>query len=287
MANSISFQADWALEVQERLSDPALWNIVNDFQMRDSQVFNNPYETHSAYVAHTRGTAYTHQDVVFTNENATINASAILPQKIDRADLLQSRYADLMKLAKQQGITANEALDTAMLASHANWTDFGGADIGLGGASTDQIAVTTSNIYKIVTGVKRKIRQARGYNLANRNGVFIIWRPADFELLEQFAFSTGFSAADNIIMNGTRMGMRYMDVEHYFSNQHAANHLFAGVKKVHFLGATPQSFPMVYPVDEPSDTTGQFSAKAMVTRLDYVYKTWTNMKPTLFDVNVS
>lgn len=255
--------------------------------MKESQVFNNPYETHSAFVSHTRNSAYAHQDVVFTNESATINQSSILPQKIDRADLLQSRYADLMKLAKQQGITANETLDAAMLAKHADWTNFGTADIGGGGASTDPITVTTSNIHKIVTGVKRVVRKAKGYNLAIRNGLFIIWRPEDFEILEQFAFSTGFSAADNIIMNGTRMGMRYMDVEHYFSNQHTANHLFAGVKKVHFLGTTPNVFPMVYPVDEPSDTNGQFSAKAMVTRLDYVYKTWTNMKPVLLDINVA
>ena len=130
MANTIDYQQEWAAVVQERLSDPALWNIINEVKMVDGDVFNNPYETHASFQSHTRGSAYTHQDVVFTNETATVDQSVILPQQIDRVDLVQSKYADLMKLAEQQGTSAKEKLDNAMIAAHAGWENFDNADIG-------------------------------------------------------------------------------------------------------------------------------------------------------------
>jgi hypothetical protein len=293
MANTIVFQQDWAAVVQERLSDAALWNIINVVDIREAQVFNNPYETHAAFQTHTRGNAYTHQDVTFTNESVTINTSRILPQFIDRASLAQSRYSNLMKLAEQQGVSAGEVLDNLMLAEHGSWTNFGTDDIGGGGSSTTPITVTNTNIDDILLGIKREIREAKGDGIANRNGIFVIWRPADFEKLENFAMNQGFMTADRIIQNGGVYGMRYLGVENYVSNQHSANHLFAGVKKTHFLGAAPSMFPFTYTVEEPtareagSNEAGNLSALAVVTRLDFAYKTWTNLKPVLFDINVA
>lgn len=293
MANTIDYQQEWAAVVQERLSDPALWNIINTVKMVDGDVFNNPYETQASFQSHTRGSAYTHQDVVFTNETATVDQSVILPQQIDRADLIQSRYADLMKLAENQGISANEKLDNAMLAKHADWEDFGTVDIGGGGVATDTITVSISNIDDIIDNLDREIDEAKGNALANRNGKFIIWRPSDFAKLKALARSQGFATADEIIMNGMNFGYRYGGWEHYVSNQHTANHVFAGVKKAHFLGTPASAFPMVYTVDEParkeagSNEAGNLSAKAVITRLDYVYKTWASMQPVLFDVNVA
>lgn len=290
MANTIDYQQEWAAVVQERLSDPALWNIINEVKMVDGDVFNNPYETHASFQSHTRGSAYTHQDVTFTNETATVNSSVILPQQIDRADLIQSRYADLMKLAEMQGISANEKLDNAMLAAHAGWEDFDNSDIG---GSAGQISVSISNIDDIIDNLDREIDEAKGNALANRNGKFIVWRPADFAKLKALARSQGFATADEIILNGMNFGYRYGGWEHYVSNQHTANKLFAGVKKVHFLGTPAAAFPMVYTVDEPTakeagtNEAGNLSAKAIVTRLDYVYKTWNNYVSVLFDVSVA
>jgi hypothetical protein len=72
----------------------------------------------------TRGSAYTHQDVTITDESITINQFKIAPQLIDRADLAQSEYANQMVLADRQGKLLNEAIETAMFASHASFTDF-------------------------------------------------------------------------------------------------------------------------------------------------------------------
>lgn len=293
MAQTIDYQQEWSAVVQERLSDPALWNIINDVKVVDGDVYNHPYETHASFQSHTRNQAYTHQDVQFTNETATVNQSEILPQFIDRADLIQSRYADLMKLAEMQGVTAGERLDNRMLAKHADWEDFGTVDIGAGGGATDTIAVSVNNIDDIIDNLDREIDEAKGNGVANRNGRFIIWRPADFAKLKGLARSQGFGTADQIIMNGMNFGFRYGDWEHYVSNQHTANHVFAGVKGLHFLGVASAAFPMVYTVDEPTareagaNEAGNLSALSVVSRIDYVYATWTNLKPLLFDVNVA
>ena len=294
MVNTIVSEQEWSAVVQERLSDVALWNIINDFQVVNGGVYNNPYETHASFQSHTRGSAYTHQDVTFTNETATVNQSTILPQQIDRADLVQSKYAKLINLARQQGVSAGEKLDNLMLASHASWTNFGQENLDTPGtAGSTQITVTVNNVDDILDSLDIEIDEAKGNSLANSKGKFIVWRPKDFAKLKTLARSQGFSTADDIIMNGMKFGMKYMGWEHYVSNQHTANHLFAGVKGVHFLGVAPGAFPMVYEVAEPtakeagSNEAGNLSAIAMVTRMDYVFKTWTNMAPVLFDVNVA
>ena len=290
MSNTIDYQQEWAAVVQERLSDPALWNIINNVKVVDGDVYNNPYETHASFQSHTKGTAYTHQDVTFTNETAIVDQSVILPQQIDRVDLIQSKYANLMKLAEMQGVSAGEKLDNLMLAAHAGWENFDNASIG---GAAGNITVSINNIDDIIDNLDVQIDQAKGNKLANRNGRFIVWRAADFAKLKGLARSQGFLSADDIIMNGMNFGFKYGGWEHYVSSQHTSGHLFAGVKKVHFLGVAAGAFPMVYTVDEPtlrdtaSDVAGNLSAKSVVTRIDHVYKTFNNFASVLFDVLVA
>jgi len=71
-----------------------------------------------------------------------------------------------------------------MLANHGMWTDFDNSAIG---GAAGNITVDANNLDDIVRGVKREIREANGKDLMKRNGVFIIWRAADFEILEQVA----------------------------------------------------------------------------------------------------
>lgn len=133
---------------------------------------------------HTRGTAYTHQTLTVTIDTITIDQSANLPMYIDHADEAQTSYAKQMEMADLQGTLINENYESKMLAAHASFTNFDNASIG-GGAGN--ITVSSSNIDDIIRGVKREIGEANGQQLADRHGMFIVWRYADLELLEQFA----------------------------------------------------------------------------------------------------
>ena len=73
-----------------------------------------------------------------------------------------------MEIAENVATMLNEKMETAMLAEHAQWTNFDNASIG-GAAGNITVAVT--NIKSIITGIKREIREAGGGEMMNRNGL--------------------------------------------------------------------------------------------------------------------
>ena len=282
--NAGVFDQAWAVKLQEMLDEPTNFKEICSVVYEDRQVFNNPYLTDPTVQTGQRGTPYTPQAVVQTNESVTINQFKILPQLIDRADLAQSSYLNQMELAKRQGILLNEQLETAVYADHTNWTNFGAGDI-TGGTVADSttITVSASNIDDIVRHVKRVIRVANGEGKLEANGGFVVWRPADFELLEGFVQANGFVQADLGLRAGVKRGLEYMGLTHYHSNFLAANHDFAGVKKLHFLYLLRATYGQIV-IDDKDP--GQVSGVSITSRVDYQVKTWTNFKPVLLDINV-
>jgi len=284
MANTIIYEEDWAVKLQERLDKPSNWKEVCKVEYTNGRVLNNPYIADPTVQSGTRGSAYTHQDITETNESITINNFKILPILVDRADLAQSQYAKQMELAELQGTLLDEAIETAMLAAHADWTNFDNASIG---GAAGNITVAASNIDDIITGIKRVIRTANGEDLMKRNGVFIIWRAADFEILEQFVMANGFNLADIALKNGTVPGLKYMGVEHYVSNSHATGHLFAGVKNVFHCGIVKDTYGQIVIDQEPATSGGAVSGIGIIARVDYAFKAWTKTAGVLFDVLVA
>ena len=211
------YREEWETKLQERLSENNKWKEVCKVEYTDTKVLHNPYTTDATVQTGTRGSAYTHQDVTLTDETVDITTFKILPQLIDRADLAQQTFVKQMELADSQGVLLNEAIETGMLAEHAQWTNFDNASIG---GAAGNITVSESNIDDIIRGIKREIREANGENLMERNGAFIIWRAADFEKLEAYVQAQGFSTADGALKNGTSQGFTYMGMEHYSSQAH-------------------------------------------------------------------
>ena len=234
--------------------------------------------------SHTRGTAYTHQTLVVTTDSITIDQSSNIPMFVDRADEAQTSYAKQMEMADLQGTLINENYETLMLAAHATWTDFTNTAIG---GSAGNITVSASNIDDIIRGVKREVGEANGQRLADRNGMFIVWRYADMELLEQFAQANGFNLADKALKNGVKGGYFFMGMYHYVSNSHTAGHLFGGVRKLFHLGILRATNGQVVIDEEPATADGPLSGTGVVSRMDWAYKVWTNVLPLLFDIQVS
>lgn len=284
MANTIVYHEEWETKLQERLSENNKWKEVCRVDYTDTKVLHNPYHTDATVQTGTRGSAYTHQDITLTDESVDITTFKILPQLIDRADLAQQTFVNQMELADQQGVLLNEAIETAMLAAHAQWTNFDNASIG---GAAGNITVSESNIDDIIRGMKREIREANGEALMDRNGTFIIWRAADFEKLEAYVQAQGFSTADGALKDGTSQGFRYMGVEHYSSNKHAAGHLFGGVKKVFHLGICRSTYGQVVIDNEPATSGGAVSGIGIISRVDYAFKAWTKVVPVLFDILVA
>ena len=292
MANTIIYAEDWAVKLQERLSEPTKWKEFMNVEYTNTRVLHNPYLSDATVQTGTRGTAYTMQDATETDESITISTYKILPQVIDRADLAQSTYSTQMVLADRQGILLNEAIETAIYANHAALTNFGDTGGGVLGLASTTISVSATNIDDIIRGIKREVNKAKGQVLASRNGIFIVWRPADMEILESFMQANGFMSSDRALngnssldstFTSTAGGVNYMGVTNYASNLLTANHVLAGVKKVYQIGIVKDTYGQVVVTQDPLNVSGI----GVISRVDYGVKAWNNVLPVLFDVNVA
>lgn len=278
---AIIYKEEWVTKLQERLSEQVKWKDFMRVEITNTRTLHNPYRTDATVNTLTPYSAYTPAQVALTDESVTIDASYVIAEIIDRADLAQSGYLRQMELADNQGVQMNEQIESYIYGQHAQYTDFDNASIG---GSAGNITVSTANIDDIIRGIKRKISEAKGDTLADRNGIFIVWRPADFEKLEAFMQANGFSTADNALKGGVKGGVDYMGVTHYKSNLLTSGHLFGGVKKVAHLGILRDTYGSI--VKNEVDP-GNVSGVSIVSRLDLKVKAWTKTKPVLFDILVA
>jgi hypothetical protein len=281
---AIIYKNEYLTTLQDRLSENNKWKEIAKVEYTDTQVLHNPYLTDVTANTGTRGTAYTPEAVTTTDDTITINTYKIAAQYIDRADLAQKTFGGWMELADNQGIVLNEAIETAMYANHAEYTDFDNASIG---GSAGNITVSESNVDDIIRGIKREIREANGDSMLERNGAFIVWRPADFEKVEAYAQANGFSTADGALKDGTNQGFKFMGVEHYSSNKLTSGHLFGGVKKVLHLGICKSTYGKVNEIEDPVVSGGQISGLGINSRVDFKFKAWSKVAPILFDILVA
>ena len=275
---------EWAVRLQERLDKPVTFKEVCDVIYSDTYIFNLPYmSTEFSAQTGTRGTAYSFSDFTLTNEALTVNQKKLVPVFVDRADQAQITYANQMEMASRQASLLLDTVETAVLADHANWTDVGDVSGVVTSGNTTQFTVSATNIDDIVRGIRRIVAVANGEELMNRNGLFFVWRPADFEALEQFAQANGFNLADSALKSGIDRGYYLLGAYHYVSNSHTANHVFAGVRKVHKVGILRSTWGQIVVTQDPNLQSGI----GIIARADYGVKTPTGLKSLLYDINVA
>ena len=275
--------------MQDRLDRPQTWKEMCKVTYTDDQVIRSSYmSTTPAVQTVTRGTGVVPQTFAETSETLTISTGRDLGVIVDWADFYQSPWTSKAELFDRIGHLLNEYIETNVLARHASWTDFGSSDIGGTGGSTTTITVSALNIDDIIRGVKREIREANGQMFMSMNGVGFVWRAADFELLEAFAQANGFATADTALKEGTVEGLHYLGGDHYWSNDHAANHVFAGVKKIERLGILRSMYGRAYTIEFPAADTNNFaSGVAFYSRVDVGNLTPSAHSTIVFDVNVA
>ena len=280
-----TYKEEWSIALQEELDAPCVWKDICRVEFTNTRILHNPYLTDPTIATNTRGCQYAMLAITITDDDTTISTSQIVPQFIDRADLAQlGSYAKRDELARRQGVICNEAIEAAVFAgAYAGGTDMG-TETFTNGAGATAITVSATNIDDIIRAVKREIREAGGESIANRNGIFIAWRPADFEILEGFMQANGFVTADEALKGGARRnGIEYMGVTHYSSNFLTATHVVGGVKKGIHLGILKDTYGQIMVNDKDPNN---YSGISVVTRIDYAVKVWTRMVGLIFDVNV-
>jgi hypothetical protein len=286
IANTITYETLFEDVLQDRLDHPTTWKEMLDVMITDTRVISTSYiSTPPTVNTVTRGTGLVADTFVETAETLTISTGRDLGLFVDWGDLAQSPWTKPAELFDRIGALLNEFIESDFLAQHADWTNFDNAAIG-GGAGN--ITVSASNIDDIIRGVKREIRENNGQSQMNQNGVGFVWRAADFELLEAFVQANGFQTADQALKEGTVEGLHYLGVDHYWSNEHTAGHVFAGVKKTTRLGILRGTFGRAHTIDFPAaDTNTYLSGRSFYSRVDIGHLTPTAHAGNVFDVLVA
>lgn len=290
--NTGTYEQVWATKLQERLTGPATWKEICEVIYSDTQVLNLPYmSTEYTLQSGTRGTAYTHSDFALTNDTLTINATDIVSVFQDRADLAQSNLASAAEHGARMGDIVSERVEDLFLLQHAGWTNVGSD----GGSSftTGTTAITTSasNIDNLIRYIKQLVIEAKGSKLMNRYGLAFVWRPKDFNRLEESMASQGFTFADMAlkdgIMNADGQGKYAFGAWHYVSESHSSDHVFAGVRKIMQVGLLKSTYGKIFYNHFASSADGPLSGVNWETRLDYGFNPKAGLTAILFDINMS
>ena len=296
--NTIILQEVWENRLAQRLDKPQNWKETCDVMYTDTKTMVLPYISASNEPAvQTLLTSVADrsdlskvivpQSVTMATETLDIVTMNYDSVYIDYADQAQSNYAKIASMADLLGKKIGERVESLVLAQAASQTNFGDTGGGVLGLASTQISVNANNVDEIMLGIIEQIYTANGFDLYNRNGGFVEWRPQDWTYVVRFMQANGFNMADAALKNGGTIGIDYMGLYHYVSTLHTANHLFAGVRKILKLGLLGSTFGKVYAVEHPSSSTAGFlSGTQVYHRLDYGFKTQTNVAGLVFDVNV-
>ena len=293
MANTIKFQEEWAVSLQERLAIPTNWKDVCDVIYSDTQVFELPYvgtaSESALQTSLTRGNTYTFQDITMSTETLTIGTFDILAELLDRADEAQSKYAKRMDRARLQGDKINERLEAIMHTLFATATNLGDDGSGGVGLVSTQLAVSATNIDDIVRGIIEQIHVAKGTKQYLKNGAFAEWIPAQWTFLTAFMQANGNAFADEALRSGNKnaMGKEALGLFHYLTDSNA-NHIACGVRKVAKIGILASTYGKIYITEDPAGASGgNISGIGVNSRLDYGTKIPSVQATLVFDFNTA
>ena len=238
----------------------------------------------------TRGTGFAFQDFAETADTLTIATERDLGVYVDYGDLAQSPWTTRNEIYNRIAALLDEFIETNLLAQHASWTNMGNGDITGGTANdTTQITVSASVIDDIIRGVRRLIRVGNGHKQMNQYGTFATWSPVHFEFLEAFAEANGFMTADEFLKNGFSEQVKYLGMNHYWNQSElAANHVFAGVRKMQRLGVMAATYGVTHDIDLPAGSSNNnLSGKGFYSRISIGRLTPKTVSGLVFDINVA
>lgn len=239
----------------------------------------------------TRGSAYSHSDFALTNDTLTISSIDIVSVFQDRADMAQSNLATAAEHGSRMGDIVNERVEDLFLAQHSGWTDLGSDGAGGFTAGTTAIDSSASNIDNLIRYAKQKVIEAKGVKLMRRYGLAFVWRPKDYNRLEENMANQGFTFADQAlkdgIMDADGIGKYAFGAYHYVSESHTDNHVFAGVRKIQQIGLLKSTYGRIFFNPNAVNGDGPLSGSSWETRLDYGFNPKAGLTTILFDLNMS
>jgi len=217
MSHAASIPKYWARRMARKHHKIDVFRAICSFEqeaaLKKGDTVSRPYRSDLVTKKHTRGSTFTAQTPSETEETLTVQESRILPFYIDDLDELQANYALRNEYADDSAVRLSNDIDGEILAEYdqaASTVDM--ADFG--GTSGQGVTVSESNVKRLFTIAKRKLRKQ---NVVVSSGdLFAVLSPEVVQILEDMLANKESALGDSTSMNG-HMG-KYMGFEIYESN---------------------------------------------------------------------
>lgn len=219
-ANSLSasFKEYWSNRMQVIHHRNDVFRQIASFEeqanLKHGDTVNRPYRSSLSVQTYTPGTAVTIQDITDTNEALTVATAKIIPFYVDDLDALQSNYKTANEYADDAAVRLSNIIDGDVLAEAANATSVvDNADFS--GSSGDGITISTSNIQKIFSLAKKRLRK-QNVKFTGNGDLFAVLSPEMEDVLMQYLAGKESSLGDGTSTAG-HIG-KYYGFEIYVSN---------------------------------------------------------------------
>lgn len=187
-------------------------DFSEESNLSEGDTLNKPYRSAMTPQPYTRGTAVTIQDLTNTNESLSVNQAWVDPFYVDDLDELQSSYKNIKEYAHDSAVDLGNWMDGDVLGEYDQATSsVTNADMTSGGSTSDGFTLTTSNILKVFSTAKKKLKRLNIFN-----NLFAVISP-DFEAtLMEYLSGKDTVLGDNTGTNGN-IG-RFYGFDLYVSN---------------------------------------------------------------------
>lgn len=190
----------------------AFASFQEEATLKKGDTVARPYRSKLKTVKHTRNSTFTAQQPGETEETLTVQESRLMAVYIDDLDLLQANYELRNRYADDSAVKLGNDIDGEILSA----TKYASSTVSmgdLGGTSGDGIAISPSNVKRIFTIAKRKLRKQ---NVSVDADLFAVVSPEFVQVLEETLADKQTGLGDSTSMNG-HVG-KYMGFQLYESN---------------------------------------------------------------------
>jgi len=256
----------------------AICSTREEAKLTDGDIVNRPYISDLSVNTYVKRTAVTIQDITSTNEQLAVDQSKESSFYVDDVDVIQNRYDVMAEQSDRATYQLNDGIDSFVFGKYGDIAD--SVDDGdIGGTNGNPITASTSNIQRVFTALKKKMREA---NISMTGDTFMVVSPEEAELIELYVAANGFNTADATIRNG--YAGNFLGVKVYVSNNltDTANVRHAIGGKLGAIDLVVQKQPSVQ-IKDVSDKLG----KNFLVHTLYGAKIFNQGSKEIFDVQLS
>jgi hypothetical protein len=185
--------------LQKILVSKQIANSEERANLSDGDKVHRPYFSVGNPSTYTRNTGFTaDSDISTTDESLTIDTAEVLPVFVDKLDRIQNKYKAANRVIDQCVYKLKKNIDGYLFAEYDQATsDFDDGD--MGGTATNPIEATVSNVLKILSKAKAKLR---GSDVETNIEWFAALDPDTISIIEQVLPTLGFQEADTTLRKG-------------------------------------------------------------------------------------